>query len=83
MFLLNDEEIDMPAFTFEKISSAPVRPMAAPMAAMAPSKPRGVIVQLLDKITEARLRRDAKLLTRSERETGYTEADVTPQRTRG
>ena len=69
----------MPAFTFEKISSAPVRPAKT----IAVTKPRGVIVQLLDKITETRLQRDAKLLMRSEREIGYTEADVTPQRTRG
>lgn len=69
----------MPAFTFEKISSAPVRPLAA----MSPTKPRGVIVQLLDKITEARLQRDASMMMRSERHIGYTEADVTPQRTRG
>ncbi|RTL51621.1 MAG: hypothetical protein EKK40_08755 [Bradyrhizobiaceae bacterium] len=76
----------MPAFSFEKISSAPVRP-AAPMAAMAAAKSRGVtrgvIVQLLDKITEARLQRDATILQRSQRAIGYTEADVTPQRTRG
>ncbi|HEY0233739.1 MAG TPA: hypothetical protein VGC86_01600 [Afipia sp.] len=69
----------MPAFTFEKISSVPVRPLAA----MSATKPRGVIVQLLDKITEARLQRDANMLMRSEREFGYTEADVTPARTRG
>ncbi len=69
----------MPAFSFEKISSVPVRPLAA----MSATKPRGVIVQLLDKIAEARLRRDAKMHARSEDEIGYTEADVTPQRTRG
>lgn len=69
----------MPAFTFEKISSVPVRPLAA----MSATKPRGVIVQLLDKITEARLQRDADMLIRSEREIGYTEADITPARTRG
>ncbi len=68
----------MPAFTFEKISSVPVRPLAA----MSVTKPRGVIVQLLDRITEARLQRDANMLMRSEREVGYTEADVTPARTR-
>ncbi len=69
----------MPAFTFEKISTVPVRPLAA----MSATKPRGVIVQLLDKITDARLQRDANMLMRSEREVGYTEADVTPARTRG
>lgn len=69
----------MPAFTFEKISSVSVRPLAA----MPVTKPRGVIVQLLDKITEARLQRDADMMMRSERNIGYTEADVTPQRTRG
>lgn len=69
----------MPAFTFEKISSVPVRPLAA----MSATKPRGVIVELLDRITEARLQRDADMLLRSERSVGYTEADVTPARTRG
>lgn len=69
----------MPAFTFEKISSVPVRPLAA----MTATKPRGVIVQLLSRITEARLQRGATMMTRSESEVGYTEADVTPARTRG
>lgn len=69
----------MPAFTFEKISAVP----AQSVKTLAVTKPRGVIVQMLDKITETRLQRDAKLLMRTEREIGYTEADVTPQRTRG
>ena len=69
----------MPAFTFEKISSAPVRPLGV----MPATKPRGVIVQLLDKITESRLQRDAEMLMRSERHIGYSELDVTPKRTRG
>jgi hypothetical protein len=43
----------MPAFTFEKISS---RIRRAPPAAAA-KKQRGVIVQLLDRFAEARLKR--------------------------
>jgi hypothetical protein len=42
----------MPAFTFEKISS-PLR--GAPAASG--KKPRGVIVQILDRFAEARLKR--------------------------
>ena len=42
-------------------------------------EPRGVIVQMLDRLTETRLQREAR---RVNREAGYTEADVTLQRTR-
>jgi hypothetical protein len=45
----------MPAFTFEKISS-PLR-RGAPPATAAAKKPRGAIVQILDRFGEARLRR--------------------------
>ncbi|MES2750024.1 MAG: hypothetical protein V4661_01505 [Pseudomonadota bacterium] len=64
----------MPAFMFEKISSAPqsIQPMTI-------KEPRGVIVQMLDRLTETRLQREAR---RFKREAGYTEADITPQRTR-
>jgi hypothetical protein len=44
----------MPAFTFEKISP-PVRRGPAPPVAN--KKQRGVIVQLLDRLVEARLKR--------------------------
>lgn len=65
----------MPAFMFEKISS-PVR--AVPAAAI--KEPRGVIVQMIDRIAESRLQRQAR---RSRIEAGgFTEADVTPNRTR-
>ena len=44
----------MPAFTFEKISP----PVAAhPMSCRPPRKPRGVIVQILDRFVEVRVRR--------------------------
>ena len=43
----------MPAFTFEKISSRVRRGAPAPAA----NKPRRVIVQILDRFAEARLKR--------------------------
>jgi hypothetical protein len=48
----------MPAFTFEKISP----PKRSPPVHLAPAavigkKPRGVIVQMLDRLVEARLKR--------------------------
>jgi len=49
----------MPAFTFEKISPPPRRG-AAPGQAPAPDtdkKQRGVIVQILDRFVEARVKR--------------------------
>ena len=46
----------MPSFTFEKISP-PVR--RGPIAPVEP-KQRGVIVQILDRIVEARVRRRGK-----------------------
>ena len=48
----------MPAFSFEKISP-PVRREAVPVSLPAtPSKPaRGLIVQMLDRLAEVRLRR--------------------------
>ena len=57
MSQLNDEGIHMPAFTFEKIT--PPAPHG-PVAAADPSvtrKQRGVIVQMLDRFVEARVRR--------------------------
>jgi len=45
----------MPVFTFEKISP-PVRPPVAPAA----RKQRGIIVQILDRLGEARVRRSLR-----------------------
>ena len=50
----------MPAFTFEKISPPPPRGPIPPDAVAGTSivrKPRGVIVQMLDRFVEARFRR--------------------------
>jgi hypothetical protein len=68
----------MPAFMFEKISSAS-RQVQAP----AVQEPRGVIKQMLGRWTKSRLEREVRTSRRAQLDTGYTEADVTPQRTRG
>ena len=49
----------MPAFSFEKISPPAPRDPIQPLVSMAPDvrKPRGVIVQIMDRFVEARLRR--------------------------
>jgi len=48
----------MPAFTFEKISPpAPRGPIPPVDAAVVVRKQRGVIVQMLDRFVEARVRR--------------------------
>jgi len=47
----------MPAFTFEKISP-PVH--GGPIAPIANKKQRGVIVQLLDRFVEARVKRSLR-----------------------
>ena len=54
MFQLSDEGIHMPAFTFEKISPPTRRGPIAPIV----KKQRGVIVQILDRFVEARVKRD-------------------------
>ena len=46
----------MPAFTFEKISP-PRGPLPPGAATPVVRKPRGVIVQMLDRFVEARVRR--------------------------
>jgi hypothetical protein len=55
----------MPAFTFEKISP-PVHRNPPPVAA--PEKPRGIIVQILDRFVEVRvkrsLRRERRMVSR-------------------
>jgi hypothetical protein len=43
----------MPVFTFEKITP----PLRVPPPAPASEKPRGVIVQILDRFVEARVKR--------------------------
>ena len=47
----------MPAFTFEKISPPADR---GPIAPVANKKQRGVIVQILDRVVEARVKRSLK-----------------------
>ena len=47
----------MPAFTFEKISPPANR---GPVAPVANKKQRGVIVQILDRFAEARVKRSLK-----------------------
>jgi hypothetical protein len=65
----------MHSFRFERTPDRP--PLLSgedtPLAMM--TKPRGLIVELLDRLTEARLQRDVRNI-------GYTESDVTPKRTR-
>ena len=46
----------MPAFTFEKISPPTKRGPIAPIVV----KKRGIIVQVLDRLVEARVKRDEK-----------------------
>ena len=67
----------MPACMFEKISP-PVH-QGGSVSAVTIKEPRGVIVQMLDRLTENRLQREAR---RARFEAGYTEADITPHRMR-
>ena len=48
----------MPVFSFEKISPPVAGDPIAPLASISPivRKPRGVIVQIMDRFVEARLR---------------------------
>ena len=69
----------MPAFMFEKIAP----PVHRGARAVAISEPRGVIVQMLDRLAESRLQREARAMSRARHDVGYTEADITPSRTRG
>jgi hypothetical protein len=68
----------MQSLRFEKILRRGLPPSEidteAPLVLV--SKRRGLIVELLDRLTEARLQRDARRI-------GYTEGDVTRERTRG
>jgi hypothetical protein len=45
----------MPVFTFEKISPPPMRGVPDPAPAV--EKPRGIIVQFLDRFVEMRIKR--------------------------
>lgn len=71
----------MPAFMFEKISPPVHR--AAQAQAIAVNEPRGVIVQMLDRLTANRLQREARAMRKARNEISFTEADITPTRTRG
>jgi hypothetical protein len=48
----------MPVFSFEKIAPPVAREPAPPIASISPivRRPRGVIVQIMDRFVEARLR---------------------------
>ena len=52
----------MPAFTFEKISPEKISPPTdrGPIPPVANKKQRGVIVQMLDRFAEARVKRTLK-----------------------
>lgn len=70
----------MPTFMFEKI--APPAHRSAQVQAIAVNEPRGVIVQMLDRLTANRLEREARAMRRAKNEVSFTEADITPMRTR-
>ncbi len=69
----------MPAIMFEKISP----PIHRAVQAIAIHEPRGVIVQMLDRLTASRLQREARAMRKARNDIGFTEADITPTRTRG
>ncbi|WP_425328773.1 hypothetical protein [Rhodopseudomonas palustris] len=56
MSQLNDEGIHMPAFSFEKIAP-PVRPNSAARPETDDKKPRGMISQMLDRLSDSRLKK--------------------------
>lgn len=65
MFHLNEEgNVDMPAFTFEKLPPPADRapPPVTIVAATSTRVHRGIIVQLLDRITEAKLERSTRTI---------------------
>ena len=50
----------MPAFTFEKISPPGQRATLAPTAKKQPKRSRGIIVQMLDRFVETRVKRSLR-----------------------
>ena len=68
----------MPAFMFEKISS----PVHRAAKVVATNESRGVIVQMLDRLTANRLQREARAVQKSRNNVSFTEADIAPTRTR-
>jgi hypothetical protein len=58
VFQLNEEGMHMPAFSFEKISPPVRRAAGAPVAAtsVVPRR-RGLIVQIIDRFVEVRVKR--------------------------
>ena len=73
----------MPAFMFEKISPPVHRAAQAQVQTLAVNEPRGVIVQMLDRLTANRLQREARAMWKARNDLSFTEADITPTRTRG
>ena len=69
----------MPGFMFEKISP----PDHSVAKAVVINEPRGVIVQMLDRLTASRLVREARAMRKSRNDVGFAEADISPTRTRG
>jgi hypothetical protein len=68
----------MRSFRVEKPSPGRLPPVSSEegvLFGLVPKR-RGLIIELLDRLTEARLQRDVRNI-------GYTEGDVTPKRTRG
>ena len=72
----------MPAFMFEKISPPIHRVAAVPVQTLTINEPRGVIVQMLDKFTANRLQREARAMQKARNNISFTEADISPARTR-
>lgn len=65
----------MPAFMFEKISPPAHQ---GNMPAVTIKEPRGVIVQMIDRLTESRLQREARR-ARSRHHTPSDETGVSPR----
>ena len=65
----------MPAFMFEKIAP-PVHHAVHTVTVAVAKEPRGVIVTMIDRLTEARFRREAKAERKAQR--SFTEADIKP-----
>lgn len=62
VFHLNEEgSVGMPAFTFEKLPP-PADRAPPPVVIAKPQKHRGIIVQLLDRMTEAKLERSTRMI---------------------